>query len=70
MFIVFWVLLVWSIYDGDLDMREASIFVALWAALMVCPLVSPSLVILSIVGQALLDVVLVLKIFGTNVRIR
>jgi hypothetical protein len=68
--VLFWLLLGWSMYDGTLDPRETVVFVTLWLIIVGgCYLLGAS-AHWTIVPLALLDIILVLKIFGGDVQIR
>ncbi len=69
-FLVFWILLGWSLYDGDLYPQEAAILVAIWAGLLVVFLIFKVPLIWFVVPTVVLDIVLIVKIFGQDVQIR
>jgi len=67
--VLFWLLIIWSLYDGDLSIRESSIFVALWAVILVggyLMKISPYWIIIPTV---ILDIILIIKIFGSDIQI-
>jgi len=69
-FLVFVILLVWGLYDGDLYPKEGAILVGIWGVLLLvfCLLKIPSLWF--VVPTVLLDIFLILKIFGQDIQIR
>lgn len=69
-FFAFWVLLVAGWYLDELDLKSVGVFVAVYfVGSFGISLMSASGV-LSVVLVVLLDVILVLKVFGGDVRIR
>lgn len=69
-FLVFWVLLLWGLYDGDLSPKEGAIFVVLWGGLLLGFLLLKIVWLWFVVPTVLLDIVLIVKIFGKDVLIR
>lgn len=68
-YLVFWLLLLWSLYDGDLDLREGAAFLGVWMALLLGVAILRAPQGWCVTATALLDVVLVLKVFGEDVQI-
>lgn len=69
-FLLFWVLLIWSLLDGDLTPQEATVYAIIWLVLLVCFLQFPSGVLWFVVPAVVIDIVLVIKVFGGDVEIR
>lgn len=68
--IVFWILLGWGLYDGDLYPREGIVFVTIWIVLLLGFLLFRVALLWFVVPTVLLDVILILKIFGQDIQIR
>ena len=68
--LLFWVLLGWSLYDGDLYPKEGAIYAAIWIVLLLGFLVLRVAMLWFIVPTVLLDIILILKIFGQDIQIR
>jgi hypothetical protein len=69
-FILFWLLLIWSFVDGDLYPKEAGIFVALWVLLLLGFLFLKIALLWFVVPTVVLDIALILKIFGKDIPLR
>ena len=69
-FLVFWVLIGWSLYDGDLYPSQAAWFVGIWILLLAGFLLFGVEPLLFVVPTVLLDIVLILKVFGGDLKIR
>lgn len=69
-FILFWVLLIWGLYDGDIYPKEGGIFASIWVVLLVCFLCWKVLLLWFVVPTVVLDIVLILKVFGQDIQIR
>jgi hypothetical protein len=69
-FLVFWVLIIWSLYDGDLYPSQAAWFIGIWVICLVGLLVFDLQPILFVVPTVLLDIVLIVKVFGGDLKIR
>ena len=69
-FLLFWVLLIWSVLDGDLTLQEAAVYAIVWLVLLVCFLQFPGGVLWFVVPAVVIDIVLVFKVFGGDVEIR
>jgi len=67
--IVFCVLLIWSLTDGDLYPKEGLGYGAVFLVLMLGVLFLQQWALWCMAGMALLDVVLILKVFGQDVKI-
>jgi len=63
-FILFWLVLIWGLYDTEIYAKEAVVFVVIWLALAACFFLVPKLAIVSIIGMVLVDIVLLAKVFG------
>ena len=69
-FLVFWILLIWSLFDGDLSPKEGAMFIGVWIVLLLCFTqfdVSP---FWFVVPTVVLDIILIFKIFGGDIQIR
>jgi TRAP-type C4-dicarboxylate transport system permease large subunit len=69
-FLLFWVLLIWSIFDGDLTLQEAAVYATVWIVLLVCFLQFPAGVLWFVVPAVGLDILLIFKVFGGDIEIR
>ena len=69
-FLVFWILLGWGLYDGDLYPKEGAILVSIWGVLLLVFLLLKVDLIWFVVPTVLLDIFLILKIFGQDIQIR
>jgi hypothetical protein len=67
--IVFCVLLIWSLKDGDLYPKEGLAYGAIFLVLMLGMVFLQPWALRCMAGMALLDVVLILKVFGQDVKI-
>jgi hypothetical protein len=65
-FILFWLVLIWGLYDGDVYPKEAAIFVVIWLALIACFFFVPKLIIPAVIGTVILDIVLLVKVYGPS----
>ena len=63
-FILFWLVLGWGLHDSEIYAKEAAIFVVVWIVLAACFFFVPKLMIPSIIGMVLVDIVLMAKVFG------
>lgn len=68
--LLFWILLGWSLYDGDLYPKEGAIFVGIWVVLLLGFLLLKIALLWFVVPTVLLDIILILKIFGQDIQIR
>jgi hypothetical protein len=68
--LVFWLLLVWSFFDGDLYPAEAGAFALVWFVLLTCFIFLQISPFWFVVPTVLLDVILILKIFGSDIELR
>ena len=68
--VLFWVLLVWGLIDGDLYTREAVIFGLIWALLFAGTIALPMYLVWFVVPLVLLDIVLLAKVVGHDIFIR
>lgn len=69
-FVAFWIMVGWGLYDGDLYPKEAAVFVGIWVVLFTCFMLLNLQPVLFIVPTVILDIVLILKVFGGDVKIR
>lgn len=67
--VAFWVLLIWSLRDDDLDTKEAAILAGIWGVVLAVFFLLKIPMLWFVVPVVLLDVVLIVKIFGGNVRV-
>ncbi len=68
--VAFWVLTIWGLYDGDLYPKEGGILIGIWAATLAAFMALHIQPVLFIVPVVLLDIVLILKVFGGDIAIR
>jgi len=69
-FVLFWVVLIWGLYDGDIYAKEGTIMGILWAGLLAGFIFLPHAMIGFIIAMVLIDIYLVLKVFGGDIGIR
>ena len=69
-FLLFWVLLIWGLIDGDIYAREAAILVVIWLVLAAGFFFLPKVMIPTIIGMVLVDIVLLFKVVGQDVLVR
>lgn len=69
-FVLFWVVLIWGLYDGDLYAKEGIILGIIWIALLLGFIFLPTAMIGFIIAMILIDIYLVVKVFGGNIGIR
>ena len=69
-FILFWVLIFLGLKDGDIETREALIHIVIWAAMLAGFLFFNVVMYWFVVPTVILDIILVLKVFGGDVSIR
>ena len=69
-YVLFWLLLGWSFFDGELDFKEAGIFAAIWIGLLLGFFLLKVAALWFVVPTVLLDIILILKIFGKDIQIR
>ncbi len=69
-FVLFWLVLIWGLYDNEIYAKEAAIFAAIWIPLVIVFFLVPSAMIPAIIGIVLLDIVLIAKVFGQDIIIR
>ena len=69
-FLLFWGLIGWSLYDGDLYPREGFTLIGIWVALLIIFLIFQVSFFWFVVPTVLLDIYLILKVFGRDIRIR
>ena len=62
-------MLIWSLIDGDLYPKEGAIFAGIWVALLAGFLLLKIPMLWFAIPMVLLDVVLIVKIFGQNIEI-
>lgn len=69
-FVLFWVVLIWGLYDGDLYAKEGIILGIIWVGLLLGFIFLPTAMIGFIIAMILIDIYLVVKVFGGNIGIR
>jgi hypothetical protein len=69
-FVLFWVVLIWGLYDGDIYAKEGTIMGILWAGLLAGFIFLPDAAIGFIIAMVLLDIYLLLKVYGQDIGIR
>lgn len=68
--VAFWVLLAWAVYDNELYPMEAAIYAGIWLAFLVGFWLLKVPPMWFMVPSVLLDIVLIFKLFGGNLRVR
>ncbi len=68
-FVLFWILLIWGLKEGDLYAKEGAILVFLWLVFLVGLVYFPPGQIICIIGSVILDVVLLMKVLGQDIRV-
>jgi hypothetical protein len=68
--VAFWILLGWGLYDGDLYPKEGAILVSIWGGLLLIFVLLKVGPYWFVVPTVLLDIFLILKIFGQDIHIR
>jgi hypothetical protein len=66
---LFWLLVIWAFFDGDISLREAGIFILFWIALVGAIYLFKAPLYWAIPPAALLDIILIIKIFGGDIVI-
>ena len=66
-FILFFVLLGWGLYEGDVYPKEGWIMLALWVVALLVVVVLKALWLWLVVPTVILDIILVLKVYGQDV---
>jgi hypothetical protein len=69
-FLLFWLVIGWGLYDGSLYAKEAFIFAVIWLPLTACFFLVPSMMIAGIIGIVLIDIILVIKVYGQDILVR
>lgn len=69
-FLVFWILIIWSFFDGDLHPTEAGACVLVWFVLLVGFIFLQISPLWFVLPTVVLDVILILKIFGSDIELR
>jgi hypothetical protein len=69
-FVAFVVLLGWGLYDGDIYPTQGAIFAGIWLAFLLGFLFLKVEPLWLVVPTVLLDIVLILKVFGHDIQIR
>lgn len=69
-FLVFWVLIIWSLYDGDLYPKEAAVYIIIWVTCLAGLILFDLQPVLFVVPTVLLDIILIVKVFGGDLKIR
>jgi hypothetical protein len=68
--VAFWVLIGWSLYDGELYPKEAAVFVGIWLATLAAFMLLNIAPMWFVIPTVLLDIVLIFKLFGGNINVR
>lgn len=68
--ILFWVIVVWGLIDGEIYATEGAIYIAIWLALLAGIVFYKPAEIGCIVGMIGLDIYLLFKVFGGNIGLR
>jgi hypothetical protein len=63
-FVLFLVLVIWALIDGEMYAKEAAIFGALWLALLLGTMFLPAFGIYLVVPMVLIDIYLLVKLVG------
>lgn len=69
-FVLFWLLIVWGLKEGDIYTREAVTYGCIWAVLFGGFVLLPEAFVWFVVPLVLLDIVLLMKVMGTDILIR
>ena len=69
-YILFWLLVGYGIVTGELYLGEAAAFVIVWCVILAAVLALGVGFLWSVAPAAILDIVLVLKLFGGDINIR
>lgn len=63
-FVLFLVLTIWGMIDGEIYAQEGIILFVLWALLLAGFLLLPGIGMYAVVGIALIDIYLIIKLVG------
>lgn len=63
-FILFWVVVGWALYDGEMYAKEAAIWILIWAACLGAFLFIPGAFGVAVAVMAVADIILIYKQFG------
>ena len=69
-FVLFWVVLGWGLYDTEIYPKEAVAYAAIWVALAASFHIFPKALIANMVGMVILDIILILRVYGQDIGIR
>ena len=69
-FVLFWVVLIWGLHDGDVYAKEGIILGIVWIGLLAGFIYLPNAAIGFIVAMVLLDIYLLLKVYGQDIGLR
>jgi len=69
-FVAFVVLIGFGLKNGDLGPGEAAVYGVIWLVLLLCFLLIASVSLWAVVPTVILDIVLVVKVFGGDIAIR
>ena len=61
--ILFWVIVIWGLIDGEIYAKEGAIYIAIWLALVAGVVLYKSADIGCIVGMFALDIYLLFRVF-------
>ena len=67
-YILFWILLIWGLRESDIYWQEGAILVTLWVVCLAGFVYLPSANIAFIIGSVLLDLWLLMKTLGQDIR--
>ena len=62
----FWVMVLWSLYDGDLYPKEGAVCIIIWLILLAGQVLMLWQPVVLVVGSVVLDIYLMAKIFGQS----
>ena len=69
-FLLFFLLLGWSLYDGDISPKEGGIFATIWVVILLLFVIFKGSIYWFVVPTVLLDIILIVKVFGQDIQIR
>ncbi|MFY9235219.1 MAG: hypothetical protein WAO58_12265 [Fimbriimonadaceae bacterium] len=68
--ILFWLLLVWGVYDAEIYAKEAAMYALIWAVCFTGFMTFPQFLVWFIAPLVLLPILLVIRLFGKDLIIR
>jgi hypothetical protein len=66
-FVLFLILVIWALIDGEMYLKEASIYGAIWLALLLGLFLMPGYGLWVVAPMCLVDIVLLIKLVGNPV---